>query len=179
MKASDNRYRSDLRRLHLAHRFLRAEARTSTIVRWTALSPFSVRTLHQAYSSGRYGPVLKRHRGVPPHHMRFFWRTPQLRHEAALLAGLCWMCGALPREPLKDAHEHLPNLTRGERLCEAYEAFLSFLPNSAITIDHAVLLVEALAEGEEASLQCCMCCGGLILIDRLALEPALCGHCAH
>lgn len=157
---------------------MRHEARTSTIHRWTSLSPFSVRTLHEAYCSGHYGPALKRHRGVPPYLMRFFWSSPELRQQAALLAGLCLTSGALPPAPVADARERLPNLVRGEQLCEAYEAFLAFVPNSAITIDHAVLLLTVLAEGQEAALLPCLGCSGMTLIDRLALTEPMCSHCA-
>lgn len=177
VRASDNRYRDDLRRLHLAHRLIRLEARTSTIRRWTGLSPFSVRTLHQAYCDGRYGPRLTRHRGVPPYIVKFFWSSPEVHCESALLAGLCRLFGALPPQPIQHGRENLPTLVRGEQLCEAFESFKTFVPASAITIDHAVLLLTALAEGDEVILVRCTVCSGLTCVDRLSLSDRVCSCC--
>ncbi len=95
-----------------------------------------------------------------------------------MLAGLCLILGALPPEPCPNARERLPDLFRGEQLCEAYEAFRAFVPASAITIDHAVLLLTTLAEGDEAALLRCCTCGGMTLIDRLAVIDPVCSVCA-
>ncbi len=90
--------------------------------------------------------------------------------ESALLAGLCRLFGALPPQPIQHGRENLPTLVRGEQLCEAFESFKTFVPASAITIDHAVLLLTALAEGDEVILVRCTVCSGLTCVDRLSLS---------
>jgi hypothetical protein len=52
------------------------------------------------------------------------------------------------------------------------------VPSSQITFEHAVLLVNALASGEELKISGCVDCGGLAVVDSLAEGAARCSHCS-
>jgi hypothetical protein len=62
MRISDDRYTRDRLRLDLALRFMRHEARTHTIRKWTGLTDDRIRKLYKAYLT--LTPAgLSRHRG--------------------------------------------------------------------------------------------------------------------
>jgi hypothetical protein len=84
----------------------------------------------------------------------------------------------MPTSVIVDEDHPLPGVARGERLCQAFEAYLMLVPASQITFEHAVLLVNELARGIELRLDDCCGCGGLVVVDRLTLRNARCGRCA-
>ena len=94
-----------------------------------------------------------------------------------MLASLFCMLGVMPHHVVVDAENPLPGVARGERLCQAFEAYLMFVPCSQITFEHAVLLVNELARGVEVRLGDCMVCGGLVVVDGLAIRDVRCGRC--
>jgi hypothetical protein len=174
MRVSDSRYNRDRLRLDLAMRFMRHEARTHTIRKWTGLTDDRIRKLYRAYINEMPGQV-SRHRGKSPGQACYFTRSPRVQQEAAVLASLYCMLGVLPAPVVIDLE--LPGVTRGERLCQAFEAYLMFVPSSQITFEHAVLLVNELSRGVELRLGDCMVCGGLVVVDGLALRDIRCGRC--
>ena len=103
--------------------------------------------------------------------------TATLSSESAVLASLFCMLGAMPAQAV-EAENALPGVARGERLCQAFEAYLLFVPGSQISFEHAVLLINELARGVELRLGDCMNCGGLVVIDGLALRDIRCTRCA-
>ncbi len=158
MRISDNRYSRDRYRLDLALRFMRHEARTHTIRKWTGLSDDRIRKLHKAYLSATPG-YASRHRGKSPGQACFFIRTPRVQQESAVLASLFCLLGVLP-SPETDANEPpLPGVAKGERLCQAFEAYLMMVPASQISFEHAVLLISELVRGDELHLGDCNQCG--------------------
>jgi hypothetical protein len=177
MRISDSRYNRDRLRLDLAMRFMRHEARTHTIRKWTGLTDDRIRKLYRAYLTETPGHVA-RHRGKSPGQAGFFTRTPRVQQESAVLASLFCMLGVMPANVVVDAENPLPGVLRGERLCQAFEAYLMFVHNSQISFEHAVLLVNELARGVELRLGDCVLCGGLVVVDGLALRDVRCGRCS-
>ncbi|MGH8150874.1 MAG: hypothetical protein ACRETB_13000 [Steroidobacteraceae bacterium] len=178
MRISDDRYSRDRLRLDLALRFIRHDARTQTIRRWTGLSEDRVRKLFRSYSDCPEAGPSPRPRGRSPRQSSFFTRTPRLRQEAALIASLCSLLGALPlrREPRGGGPQH--GFAEGLALCEAYEAYRAFVPTAHISFEHMVCLFTALSRGDELRLATCAGCGALVITERMALKDARCLSCA-
>ncbi len=177
MRISDNRYSRDRFRLDLALRFMRHEARTHTIRKWTGLTDDRIRKLYRAYLEQAPGQ-LARHRGKSPGQPSYFIRTPRVQQESAVLASLYCMLGALPAQVAVEAEGSLPGVARGERVCQAFEAYITLVPNWQITFEHAVLLINELARGVEIKLGDCMICGGLLVVDGLAFRDIRCSRCS-
>ena len=176
MRISDNRYTRDRFRLDLALRFMRHEARTHTIRKWTGLTDDRIRKLYRAYLNETPSHV-SRHRGKSPGQACYFIRTPRVQQESAVLASLFCLLGAIPAH-MVDSENPLPGVARGERLCQAFEAYLMLVPSSQITFEHAVLLINELARGVELRLGDCLLCGGLVVVDGLALRDIRCSRCS-
>ena len=198
MRISDDRYSRERARMELALRFLRHEARTQTIRAWTGLSDDRIRKLYRSYMSHarRY---LPRHRGKSPHQIAYFSRSLRLQEETALLASVLSLLGVVPAAGLSAAGVSAtresatpsrvpatpetpggaqPGLTRGELLCQAFEALRLLLPSAQISFEHAVFLATALARGDQLRLGGCADCGGLMVTERFTLRAARCHHCA-
>jgi hypothetical protein len=187
MRISDDRYSRERARMELALRFLRHEARTQTIRAWTGLSDDRIRKLYRSYMS-HARRHLPRHRGKSPHQIAYFTRSLRLQRESAVLASVLSLLGvvpaALPCTPAPTAAATaasaaaLPGLSRGELLCQAFEAFRLLLPATQISFEHAVFLVTALARGDQLRLGGCSECGSLMVTERFPLRAARCHHCA-
>ena len=172
MRISDDRYRRERARMELALRFLRHEARTQTIRAWTGLSDDRIRKLYRSYL-GHARRQLPRHRGKSPHQVAYFTRSLRLQEETALLASVLSLLGALPA-----AEAPAPGLTRGELLCQAFEAYRLLLPSAQISFEHAVFLATALGRGDQLRLALCSECGGLLVTERFPLRSVRCHHCS-
>ena len=176
MRICDDRYRRERARMELALRFLRHEARTQTIRVWTGLSDDRIRKLYRSYMSQarRY---LPRHRGKSPHQVAYFTRSLRLQQETAVLASVLSLLGVVPAVPAAGPGA-LPGLTRGELLCQAFEAYRLLLPAAQISFEHTVFLATALARGDQLRLGRCSDCGGLLVTERFPLRERRCHHCA-
>ncbi len=177
MRISDDRYSRDRLRIDLAMRLIRHEARTRTIRLWTGLTDDRIRKLYRSYVADPDGPPIVRHRGKSPQQPAFFTRSDAVRQDAATLATLMQIYGALPRQPIVDAARVLPGAPRGELLCNAYESFRHVHPESPITIEHAAFLLVTLARGDELRLEPCPSCASPGIVDLLATRASLCGPC--
>lgn len=178
MRISDDRYTRDRLRLDLALRFMRHEARTHTIRKWTGLTDDRIRKLYRSYLEMTPSGVA-RHRGKSPGQACYFMRTPRVQQEAAVLASLYCLLGVTPTTVIVDDENPLPACARAERLCQAFEAYLMLIPASQITFEHAVLLVNELARGVEIRLDDCGKCGGLLVVDGTTTpEDIRCPRCA-
>jgi hypothetical protein len=175
VRISDTRYSRDLRRYQLGWRLIQHGARNRTVQRWTGLSMYRVRTLHEAYGAG--SESRSGLRGVAPRQVTYFWRSSQARSEAAMLAGFLSAFGVFPER--REAGESLESVGRGERLCRAYEEFKACWPEAQSTVEHAILLLGELVRGVEITLSCCMDCDVLIVVDRLSITPPRCAFCLH
>jgi hypothetical protein len=177
MRLMDDRYGRDLRRYNLALRLIRHEARTHTICDWTGLTEQRVGSIRRGEFSSKPAAAPPRHRGPSPRLVVRFLRATRLGVEAATAAGLCRTLGVLPSHRLANAVRTLPTLGRGERLCEAFERYREFIPRSNMTLEGLVLLLTALAQGDELYLGNCGNCGGVIVVDRLSLTRRICNYC--
>jgi hypothetical protein len=184
MRISDDRYSRERARLELALRFLRHEARTQTIRIWTGLSDDRIRKLYRSYMSHarRY---LPRHRGKSPHQVAYFTRSLRAQEETALLASVLSLLGVLPpaaspasaAEPPGASPPELRGLTRGEALCQAFEAFRLFVPAAQISFEHAVFLTTALLRGDQLRVGGCAGCGGVMVTERFPARSTRCQPC--
>ncbi len=179
MRISDDRYSRDRFRLDLALRFMRHEARTHTIRKWTGLTDDRIRKLYKAYLELTPGQhPISRHRGKSPAQACYFIRTPRVQQESAVLASLYCMLGALPAPRRTETDPPTPGVARGERLCQAFEAYLTFVQSAQISFEHAVLLINELARGVEIKLSDCTICGGLLVVDGLTVRDIRCSRCS-
>jgi hypothetical protein len=200
MRISDDRYSRERSRMELALRFLRHEARTQTIRAWTGLSDDRIRKLYRSYMS-QARRQLPRHRGKSPHQVAYFTRSLRLQEETALLASMLSLLGVVPAgmpaaasaatsgaavpavaagatPAARTSGAALPGVTRGELLCQAFEAFRLMLPSAQISFEHAVFLATALARGDQLRLGDCSDCGSLMVTERFPLRASRCTHCS-
>jgi hypothetical protein len=177
MRHDPTRYAKDFRRQLLAVRFLIHEARTSTVCTWTGLSPDQVRHMRRYGLPPRVSPDESRPRGPLPRQVVQILKSPRLRLEAATLAGLCRLLDVIPATPLPHAGRVLPNVSRGELLCVAFERFSASVPAAHLTLEQLVLIVIALAQADEFELGHCPHCGAVIVIDRLGNSRRACSSC--
>jgi hypothetical protein len=174
MRISDDRYSREQQRLDLALRFLRHEARTQSIRKWTGLTDDRIRKLYRSYLE--HAPrFASRHRGKSPQQITYFTRSLRHKQETAVLASLLSLLGVVPAERADE--QELQSLARGTLLCEAYEAYRALLPSSQISFEHAIFLVTALARGDLLRLDVCRECGSLMVVERLPVRDPRCQHC--
>ena len=178
MRVWGHRYNRDLQRYSLALRMIGHEARTHTICEWTGLPPERIRILCRTYARDHGKQHAVRHRGPSPQNLSFFLRSSRLRSEAAAIAGLCYVLDVIPSRRLSNARRELPNVGRGQRMCLAFEMYRKLVPASKITLEHIVLLVTAIAQGNELRVIHCLGCGGAIIMDRFELARRRCTHCS-
>ena len=178
MRISDDRYSRDRLRFDIALQFIRNEARTHTIRTWTGLSDDRIRKLYRSYLRDAAGTPLARHRGKSPQQAAFFMRSARTRQEAALLASLCRLLGALPPAAAPELLRSLPGLARGELLCQAYEVYRGLVPEALISFEHAVFLLTTLVRGDELVLGACRDCSAALIVDRWSLRAPRCPLCA-
>lgn len=177
MRISDDRYSRDRQRLDIAMHFIHHEARTHTIRQWTGLTDDRIRKLYRSYLQDG-GRRVARHRGKSPQQPAYFLRTARVRHEASALAALCCLVGAMERRLDRPAAAPLAGVARAAALCQAYDVYRAIVSAPGIGFEHAVLLLTALARGNELALADCQRCGALVVADALALRPARCALCA-
>jgi hypothetical protein len=175
MRVLDDRYNRDWGRLNLALRFLRHEARTRTICIWTGLTQDRIRSLYREYLSS--GPQrIPRHRGKSPQTVAYFTRSLRIQQETAVLASLLCLSGVISAAPAQEAT--LPGLARGALLCDAFEAYRSYVPSAQISFEHTIFLTTVLAHGDQLRLASCKACGSLVVIERFPIRDPQCLHCA-
>lgn len=172
MRAGEARYQHELRSMDLALRFIRLEARTSTIRAFTGLSNDRIRKLSQQYARSSY-----RHRGKSPQQAGYFSRSAKVRHQASFLAGLFYSCGLLPGEPSAVAAAALPGLASGELLCDAYAYYLKVVPQPQISFEHAIFLAQCLLRGDQLRMACCVECYIPLVVELLPYGPRRCNYC--
>jgi hypothetical protein len=179
MRISDDRYSRDRLRLDLALRFMQHEARTRTIRSWTGLTDDRIRKLYRSYFDRLGAACAPRPRGRSPQQASFFTRSPRLKQEAALVASLCSLLGALPPGRLPRAGLPHPGcgFAQGLALCQAYEAYRALIPAARISFEHLIYLFTALIREDELRLATCAGCGALLVVERMALREARCESC--
>ncbi len=140
--------------------------------------------LFRSYFHRPGGAAFSRPRGRSPRQASFFLRNPRLEQEAAFVASLWTLLGALPlrRQPRSDQTGRPDSTPRGFAealaLCEAYEAYRVLVPTAHISFEHMDYLHDALGRGDELKLASCSGCGALLVAERVALIEPRCVYCA-
>jgi len=163
----------ELRRRQLAQRLVVHHARTQTIFRLTGLSRHQLATMRQRW--GINNEI--RRRGPAPTSFAVFRSTSRVREEAAALA-VHWVVLASVGA-LSDRNFKSTAIEFGEKLCEVFEAYLAYFPDTELQFEHLVLLVRGLEEAEAVALSSCSNCDAVILADLLGKRRRLCSHCQH
>jgi hypothetical protein len=177
MRISDDRYSRERHCLDLALRFLRHEARTQTIRTWTGLTDDRIRNLYRSYMS-HGSDFVPRHRGKSPHQIAYFTRTLRIQWETAQLASLMTLVSLVPAQPSPEMAAALPTVSRGQKLCYAFEMYQTLIPDPRISFEHTVFLARALAHGELLRISGCRECGGLLVSERFPMRDRRCQYCA-
>ena len=178
MRVSDDRYTRDRRKIDLALRLIRHEARTLTIRQWTGLSDDRIRKLYKSYCLNGAAPAVTRHRGKSPRQAAFFFKNSELKFQAAQLASLYLMHGLVLAGSTGIASGYrLGSLDSGTLLCRAYETYRHLHAPADISFEHAWFLLAALARRDEVGIMRCRSCGGVQLRDLLARHRHACGNC--
>lgn len=172
MRAGEARYQHELRSIDVALRFIRLEARTSTIRAFTGLSYDRIRKLSQQYARSSY-----RHRGKSPQQAAYFNRSAKVRDQTSFLAGLFCSCGLLLDEPSPEAAADLPRLENGELLLGAYDYYRKVVVPSVISFEYAIFLVQCLLRGEQLVMACCVQCSIPLVVELLPQGPRRCDYC--
>ena len=174
MRISDDRYARDLRRYDLARRMIEYEARTTTIAEWTGLTKYRIQTLFREYTQlGEH----TRHRGLSPFQPAFFSRSLLHECESSALAAIELDMEIIPAQIMPEAAKWLPGLARGERLLNAFDLFRALVPETKISLEHAVLLAKELAGARSLGLRRCARCDGLMVVDRFGPLHDDCAFC--
>ncbi len=173
MRITDCRYDRDRLRLAVAYRLISHEARTQTIRAATGLSGDRIRKLYRDYVRGQPVRPVRRRRGKSPRQMTFFRRSPAMELQAATLGALLHRSGLLENPP----RPYGPELEKIDRFCDVYETFRVLWPDSPITIEHALYLLQVLARMDEFVLTRCRDCEALWVRDTLDLLPDNCATC--
>jgi len=178
MRISDDRYSRDRDRLDLALHLIQLEARTNTIRCWTGLTDDRIRKLYRSYVLTQGESAVPRHRGKSPRQAAFFTRSARSVSDASALASMCCLFDVLPATKVRDPGRSLPSVARGVQLVRAFDMFRSLVPASQLSLEHAVFLVVALAQGDELRLNPCPGCGSFVVADRMSLRQMRCAPCA-
>ncbi len=171
------RYARDLQRLHLAQRLIAHRARTQVISDWTGLSVVQVRSLYRQFGKDLDGAGAHRLRGPGPTSVTQLLRSERWRSEAAGFIGLCYVLEAMPNMPIQNLKRELHTVTRGERLCRAFEIYRTLMPGRSMSFHQALLLYTAVAMGQEVQAAKCGSCGAVIVRDVLGIGRWNCGRC--
>lgn len=179
MRHTENRYAGEQAKFDLACRLIAHEARTHIIARCTGFSQDRIRKLYASYfRDGSAGPI-RRQRGKSPSSVAFFMRNAQVQTEASTLAGLFALFRLIHIG--RDLAVRLLSEARGpdfgQRLCRAYEVYLSIHPHRRIPFEHAWSLLLALTERSDLVLADCRRCGNIYVHDVLALDRSTCPPC--
>jgi hypothetical protein len=71
----------------------------------------------------------------------------------------------------------LPGLESGERLCEAFEIYREWAPDSDLDFEQAILLLMGAVRGEQIELGICRHCSAALLIGKVGQHRDDCIHC--
>jgi hypothetical protein len=170
----EDRIGRELRRHQLALRMIAHRARRQTICNFAGLTREKIKTLRREW----HVRSSERRRGPSPTLLSAFFRSARTRSEASVIALFCKIHGAVPTERIVEAARYYPSLDRGERLCDVYEAYRTYFPESEVNFELIVLLAIGMAEPNSLDLRRCSTCPGIIVIDLLSLKNRDCSQCA-
>lgn len=172
MRISEKRFERDLRRYELAQRMIAHEARRGTIVHWTGLSRHRVALLLKEFDR----PDKNRYRGPPPCTAAFFCKSLAHESESAAFAYVALRMNVI-ESPAEPPALGLAALARAERLVNAFELYREVVPQTRLSLEHAMLLVAELSTQELLFLDTCDQCEGLWVRERVGRPQERCPFC--
>jgi len=162
------------RRAELARRLISHGVRTKIITRLTDLTRNRLSTVRR-----RLGVAdEERSRGPTRYSLKRMLKNPRTQAEGAVLVTLCSIF-EIPIQPNRPALPEFVSLNFGERLCEAYEAFREISPETALELEHLILIRRGLSvnpDNAQVQLANCRACKCLVLRERSGRRE--CWHCA-
>jgi hypothetical protein len=172
--AMEDRIERELRRHQLALRMIAHRAGRRTICGFTGLTKQKIKTLRGEWNVRSKGC----RRGPPPTSTAAaFFHSAHARSEASVIALFCKLYGLVPSEKIPRAPRVFPTLDRGERLCDVYEAFRTYFPQSQVTFEEIVLLAIELAEPNSLEIKSCISCPRVVVIDLQSVKNRSCSRC--
>jgi hypothetical protein len=177
MRISEHRYNRDRRAIEAAARLIDFEARTSTIRELTGLSDACIRRLSKVCGVDGRSTSKQRHRGASPSRVNSIMGKPRVRNEAGALLGLCQLMGVAGRPDKTAVERRSTDVSRTERLCDAFWTFRYLLPQASISFEHMLLLLSKTARGVEMAATHCAHCNALCVVDALSLYDSVCSRC--
>lgn len=160
----DKRFDVYYRRIHLGLRLMMHGARAQTASDLSGLTLDRLVTLRKRWMPGADDGF----RGPPPTSYQPFFRSALKESQATIFVGIHRMVGF---------DTSTRNLEAGEKLCEAYEIYREWEPDSPLEFDHAVLLAAGAIKGEEIELSGCNECSCALLIDKRGKPRTSCARC--
>ncbi|MEO8017842.1 MAG: hypothetical protein ABI769_08520 [Pseudomonadota bacterium] len=152
------------RRIQLGLRLLTHGARAQTTCLWSGLTPDQLITLRRRWMFDGDDRL----RGPSPSSFEIFFSSDRVRNQAALFACICRIAGVKHgRASLED----------GERLCEAFEIFREWEPESRFDFEQLVLLMTGSIRREKIELTRCGICAVTQVIDKYGVAGATCRRC--
>lgn len=170
MRLTDDRYAQERRQLEVALRMIHFEARTQTIRECTGMSEDRVRKLYKSYAASR---DRVRHRGKSPRQIDCVFRTAHTWLHASVLAGALATLGLLDPQ----SHGRSVDTELADRICDAYELYLTLLADRPLTFEHAWFVWRELTRDGDLYLSPCATCYGLNLQDKLSVRTRPCPWC--
>lgn len=179
MRITDNRYAGEMSKFNLAVRMIGHEARTGTIRACTGFSEDRIRKIYATYFKASADNQVKRRRGKSPTQIAAFISSSDRQSEATVLACLFLYCGVLQLDSAKGdvTRQRLDPVGLGERICDAFETYLSIHPYPRLCFERTWNLFYALTRERELFFAGCGECGGLYVQDRYALDYRRCPFC--
>lgn len=178
MRISEHRYNRDRRIIDVAARLIDFEARTGTIRELTGLTDDRIRKLSRECGVDGRSSSKQRPRGASPGRVRILLDKPHLRNEADALFSLCRLMGISPGLGHLHPERRSPDVSRTERLCDAFWTFRYLLPDASISFEHMLLLLSEAAKDGELVGTHCSDCNALFVVDALSLYDAVCARCS-
>jgi len=173
MRLSDDQYQRDMHRHDLAKWMISHDAKTGTVSRWTGLSRYQVQKLSLRYHPGG----RTRRRGILPSQTAYFGKSASMEAESLAFIFMAVETQVIPEHISPDARRVLPDLSRGERLMEAFECYRALVPVSRISLERAILLVFEYAARRNLSVRRCVRCNDVMLAQRFGARYDRCPFC--
>jgi len=166
-------------KFNLAVRMIAHEARTGTIRACTGFSEDRIRKIYTTYFREAGHANVKRRRGKSPSQISTYVNSSLTQCEATVLACLFIYCDLmdLGSDSGLLTARRLDPVSKGERLCDAFETYRSLQPQPALCFERSWGLYNALVKAHELFFAHCNDCGGPYIQDRYALDYAHCPFC--
>jgi hypothetical protein len=175
MRATDDRYRREQARFHLAMRLIEREARTGTIRYLTGLQDDRIRKLYTTYFKHGTEPVRRR-RGRSPTRIGPLVRTPLRALESGVFVSQLLATGlfSIDRPPGPSLKANVP---LGHRLCDCFGSFELLVPHHSLSFEWGWNLLQSIRRGDELGIAHCETCRVGYVFDLLTLPRSACPTC--